>query len=160
MNFVVSIFRNEFLLTREQQIPGSRTELFSFFEDPGNLGVITPPWLKFRILTPLPILMQRGLEIDYRIHWMGIPLRWRTRITEYDPPSGFVDEQIRGPYKKWVHQHSFEQVGDTVVMRDQVKYALPFGIVGSFVHFVLIQRQLKEIFDYRQAAIERIFFSD
>lgn len=132
-------------------------EVFAFFEDARNLGRITPPGLKFRILNPEGIRMRAGAEIDYVIGWMGLPMKWKTIIVSYEPPHRFVDEQARGPYKLWHHEHTFEETAAGVVIRDRVDYRLPFGIFGRIAHAVMVKRQLLGIFRYRQATIARIF---
>ena len=134
-----------------------RADVFSFFEDARNLGRITPPWLKFRILNPESIRMRAGAEIDYAIGWMGLPMKWKTVIREYEPPHRFVDEQARGPYAYWRHEHTFEETAAGVEIRDRVDYRLPLGVLGRIAHVVMVRRQLAEIFRYRQEAIRRIF---
>ena len=110
----------------EQLLPRPREEIFPFFADAAHLGDLTPDWLHFRILTELPIEMGRGTLIRYRIRWRGLPIGWTTRITVWDPPFRFVDEQIRGPYRLWRHEHHFESHGrGTTRMTDHVDYALP-----------------------------------
>lgn len=136
--------------------PVPMADVFSFFEDARNLGRITPPWLNFRILNPESIRMKPGAEINYVIGWMGLPIKWKTVIQAYDPPRFFVDEQASGPYRLWHHEHTFEQTGAGVVIRDRVDYRLPFGILGRLAHALLVKRQLLEIFRYRQATIARI----
>ena len=84
-------------------------QAFAMFENPHNLAKITPPWLNFRVVTPEPVVMRKGAEIDYVIRWLGLPIRWKTLITAYDPPHGFVDEQARGPYTLWRHQHTLTE---------------------------------------------------
>ncbi len=133
--------------------PVSIAEAFSIFENPYNLAAITPPWLRFRIVTPERIEMRKGAGIDYTIRWLGVPVRWRTLITGYDPPNSFVDEQMRGPYVLWRHLHTFEETQGGTLISDQVTYKLPFGILGNLAHALLIRRQLIGIFRYRQAAI-------
>jgi ligand-binding SRPBCC domain-containing protein len=138
-------------------VPLPVAEVFSFFEDARNLGRITPPWLNFRIVNPEGIRMRPGAEIDYVIGWMGVPMKWKTVIREYQPPHRFVDEQARGPYSLWHHEHTFEETAAGVVIRDRVDYRLPLGFLGRIAHAVTVRRQLQAIFRYRQAAIAGIF---
>jgi len=129
------------------------SEVFRFFEDPRNLERITPGWLNFRILDPDRLVMRKGEQIEYIIRWMGVPLRWTTRIAAYEPPQMFVDEQIRGPYRLWHHTHTFRETPEGVVIGDRVDYRLPLGILGRIAHAVLVRAQLRAIFRFRQAAI-------
>jgi len=131
-------------------------EVFAFFEDPRNLARITPPWLNFRILNPESIRMRAGAEIDYVIGWLGLPMKWKTLIVTYDPPRLFIDEQARGPYALWHHEHTFEPTAGGVAIRDRVDYRLPLGVLGRVAHAVMVKRQLLGIFRYRQTAIARI----
>ena len=128
-------------------------EVFAFFEDPRNLGRITPPWLNFRIVNPDAIEMNAGAEINYVIGWMGLPMKWKTIIKSYDPPHQFIDEQARGPYALWHHEHTFEETPDGVLIGDRVDYKLPFGPLGGIAHALVVKRQLRAIFRYRQQAI-------
>ena len=131
--------------------------MFPFFADAWNLEAITPPELRFRILTPPPLEMREGALLEYRLALWGMPLRWRTRITAWDPPHRFVDEQIRGPYRSWRHTHQFRLVGDGgTIMLDRVEYALPFAPFGELAHF-LVRRHLERIFDYRREVIRERF---
>jgi ligand-binding SRPBCC domain-containing protein len=123
---------------------------FRFFADAGNLQRLTPPWLDFQILTPLPITMREGVRIDYRITVHGVPLRWQTAITEWVPPHRFVDRQVRGPYRLWEHAHTFRAVEGGTLVEDTVRYR-PLG--GALVHAVFVRRDLKRIFTYRQQAL-------
>jgi ligand-binding SRPBCC domain-containing protein len=136
--------------------PVPLAEAFRFFEDARNLERITPKWLNFRILNPDSIRMRAGAEIDYVIRWMGVPMKWRTCIKEYDPPRKFVDEQAKGPYTLWHHEHFFEETADGVVIRDKVDYQLPLGVLGQIAHAVMVKAQLLEIFRYRQKTIAQI----
>ena len=133
-----------------------RTRAFAFFADAENLARITPPELAFSIRTPLPIVLATGALIDYTIGLHGIPMRWRTRIQRWVPGEEFVDEQLRGPYAKWVHRHSFRDdgVGGTII-DDEVQYRLPFGALGDLVHPV-VRAQLRRIFTYRGTAVRRL----
>ncbi len=130
-------------------------EVFPFFAGARNLERLTPPWLSFQVLTPEPITMRVGTLIDYRLQIHGIPLRWTTRIDEWEPGGAFVDRQIAGPYRLWHHRHSFRAQGDTTVVTDAVDYSLPFGILGEIAHRLFVRRDLERIFAYRQDAAER-----
>jgi ligand-binding SRPBCC domain-containing protein len=146
-----------YTLEREQWVPASLDRAFDYFCDAANLERITPPWLGFRILSPLPVEMCAGARIDYRIRLGGVPARWITRITRWDPPRAFVDLQERGPYALWEHLHEFAPLGSGVLMRDRVRYALPFGYLGRAAHRSLIRSLLARIFDYRFAVIREQF---
>lgn len=144
------------LFTFESEIwlPCPRAEVFPFFGDATNLEQLTPPWLKFEVLTPVPIFMQAGALIDYRLQIYGIPLRWRTRIQSWDPPFRFVDEQLRGPYRRWVHEHAFIERDGGTLCRDRVEYAV-FG--GWLVDRLLVRRDVARIFAYRRVQLEQRF---
>jgi ligand-binding SRPBCC domain-containing protein len=144
-------------LERVQMIPRPLGDVFRFFADAFNLEAITPPFLRFRIVTPPPIVLAAGTLIDYRLRLFGVPFRWRTRIERFEPESGFVDAQVRGPYRLWHHTHAFEQVGATTRMRDRVRYALPLGPLGRLSHALVVRRTLETIFDYRRDRISELF---
>ena len=145
------------VLHREQRLPLAVEELFPFFCDARNLARITPPELAFRFET-LPIDLRVGAEIAYRLRLWGVPFRWRTRITGWDPPHGFVDEGIRAPFSLWRHTHEFRPAtdGTGTIMDDRVEYALPLAPFGEAAHF-LVRRQLDRIFDYRREVVEELF---
>lgn len=140
---------DEQVLRRQIEIHRPVGEVFEFYADAGNLELITPPELRFSILTQPPIRMREGALIDYRLRLWGLPVDWRTLISRWDPPHGFVDEQIRGPYALWIHTHTFVERSGVTVVRDEVRYRLPLSILGRALHPV-IRRQLDRIFDYRE----------
>ena len=145
------------VLEREQWIPAPIARVFDFFSDAWNLEAITPPWVHFRIHTPRPFEPHAGARIAYRLRLAGLPLAWRTRFTSWDPPHGFVDVQERGPYALWEHAHRFEPLGDGVLVRDRVRYAMPLGPLGAVVHALAVRAALAAIFDFRFAAIRDHF---
>ena len=133
-----------------------RERVFPFFADAANLERITPPELRFRIVTPLPIEMREGALITYRLRLFGIPFAWHTRITTWDPPHAFVDEQIRGPYRQWIHRHTFEASAEGTVMRDTVDYGLPLYPFGE-ISAPIVAWQVARIFKYRASVIAGLF---
>ena len=135
-------------------------DVFEFFSNPDNLSVITPPKLGFKILTPTPIKMSVGRLIDYKIYLMGIPIHWRTLITEFDPPHTFIDQQIKGPYTIWHHTHTFQKVDGGVEIKDRVVYSIPFSILGRILNFLWIRKDLENIFNYRKKVIDELFEND
>lgn len=145
------------VLEREQAIPASVREVFSFFSDPGNLARLTPPGLRFRIVGSREGALGAGSRLEYRIRWTFVRLRWVTRITRWEPDSEFEDVQEEGPYRLWIHTHRFEPHAGGTLMRDRVEYELPLGSLGLLAHRLLVRRQLETIFDFRRHAIEEIF---
>ena len=142
-------------LHAEMTLPQSVDRVFEFFSDAGNLERITPPELGFQILTPRPIAMAPGALIDYQLRLFGLRFRWRTRITSWDPPHRFVDEQLRGPYAEWIHTHTFAPVGDGTRITDHVRYRLPLFPIGQ-LGYPVVRLQLARIFSYRQSVIRQL----
>jgi ligand-binding SRPBCC domain-containing protein len=140
--------------TAEQWLPRPRAALVPFFADAANLERLTPPWLSFRILTPSPIEMKPGALIDYRLRIRGVPLRWRTRIAVWEPPERFVDEQVRGPYRRWIHEHSFFERDGGTLCRDDVRYAVPGG---ALVDRLLVRPDVERIFAFRRQVLAKLF---
>ena len=130
----------------EQWFALNQEELFVFLADAANLEAITPAFLNFQIVTPLPIVISEGTLIDYKLRVRGIPVRWRSKITAWQPPSRFVDEQVRGPYRLWIHEHILEPLDGGTVMRDRVRYALWF----DFVTAPFVRGDIEAIFKYRR----------
>ncbi len=142
------------IIHSELIIPLPRDKVFPFFADAQNLEAITPPWLNFKILTPMPVVMRAGALIDYRIKLRGIPIGWRTQITIWNPPYLFVDAQIRGPYTAWVHAHTFEERNGQTVVGDCVHYSV-FG--GALIDRLFVKRDVDTIFNYRTKKLAEIF---
>lgn len=146
-----------FRLEASQILPHPRQRVFALFADAHQLQTLTPPWLSFRVLTPPPIEMATGTVIDYRLRVHGIPLRWRSRISRWEPPERFVDEQLRGPYRHWRHEHIFEVVDGGTLCGDVVDYDV-YG--GSLVNALLVRRDLAKIFAFRQQKLRELFPAD
>lgn len=131
-------------------VPRPVEEVFPFFADPRNLETITPSWLNFKLLTPLPVEMRVGALIDYRLRLHGIPISWQTEITQWEPPLRFVDIQRRGPYRKWVHYHNFLQRNGGTEVQDQVEYQM-FG--GALLNRLFVKSDVERIFSYRRRVL-------
>ena len=138
------------------ELPLARERIFPFFADASNLEKITPPELRFRIVTPLPIQMAQGTIIRYRLRLMGLPFEWLTRITLWDPPREFVDEQVSGPYRKWIHQHLFVETSFGTRIHDAVTYELPLYPLGE-IAAPLVQLEVRRIFSYRARELAKAF---
>jgi ligand-binding SRPBCC domain-containing protein len=144
----------EYHLAAELWLPRSRDEVFPFFAEARNLEQLTPPFLKFEVLTPDPIAMRAGALIDYRIRVHGLPIRWRTEIVEWDPPHRFVDVQLHGPYRLWHHTHTFEEKDGGTLCRDEVRYR-PRG--GALINWLFVRRDVERIFRYREEKLRELF---
>lgn len=144
------------LLEASLWLPRPRAEVFPFFADALNLEAITPPWLRFEVLTRPPIAMRVGLRIDYRLRLRGLPMRWQSEITAWEPPHRFVDEQRRGPYRVWIHEHTFEERDGGTLARDVVSYRV-WG--GALIDRLFVRRDVANIFRFRQAAMAGRFGS-
>ncbi|MFT5291155.1 MAG: ligand-binding SRPBCC domain-containing protein [Planctomycetota bacterium] len=128
----------------------SLEDVFEFFSDPGNLETLTPSWLRFRVLDSSTPEIEEGTTIDYRLRMHGIPFHWRSRISLWEPPFEFVDEQEKGPYRSWVHRHSFRETDHGVLVRDRVDYSV---LGGAFIHGLFVRRDLERIFDHRMKSL-------
>ena len=152
--FKVARFENEFRLTAELLLPCKVDEIFPFFADAKNLALLTPSFLNFKIASTTAIEIKVGAVIDYHLRIRGLPLHWKSLISHWDPPCEFVDEQLRGPYRYWIHRHSFEDRGAETLVRDFVRYQV-FG--GSLVHDLIVKPDLIKIFAFRQEKLVERF---
>jgi hypothetical protein len=138
------------LLERSQRVEVPIERAFAFATDGDNLEPLTPPWVHFRLLTPLPIAFGSGTALDYRLRLHGVPFRWRTLIESWEPPHHFSDTQARGPYRLWAHEHFFEADGEgAAIVHDRLRYALPLGPLGAAADRLFVRRDLERIFDFR-----------
>ncbi len=145
------------VLVSETKLYASLDDVFAFFSNAENLNEVTPPEVFFKIITPLPIAMQAGTFIDYRIKLSGIPFSWRTHIKAWNPPHSFIDEQVKGPYVRWHHTHSFEQKEGYVLMTDRVEYLSPGWFLESLVHNLFVKKRVEAIFAYREQVFKKLF---
>ena len=149
----------EHILKREMTVELPRAEVFEFFSNAANLERITPAELNFQITTPHPIEMREGALIEYRLKLNGFPMNWKTLISKWDPPHEFVDEQLSGPYKQWIHRHTFTEIdANTTLIEDEVRYRLPLEPFGDIAKFFVVW-QLDSIFDHRQKIVAEHFRS-
>lgn len=144
-------------LTMTQWLNQPREELFKFFADATNLEKITPSLLGFKVITPTPIAMGPGTLIDYKLKVRGVPIRWRTLIATWDPPNRFTDEQLKGPYKRWHHTHSFTDEAGGTRCNDVVEYAPPGGPLAPLINKLVVQRDVEKIFAYRAKILAEMF---
>lgn len=144
-------------LKRNTIIKDKIGNVFGFFSKAENLNKITPPMLGFKIITPLPVEMKKGTIIDYKIKLNGIPFRWRTEITKWEPPYMFEDTQINGPYKIWIHEHRFEENEGMTNMTDTVRYLSPGGIFEFIPHYLIVKKKVEFIFNYREKIFNELF---
>ena len=142
-----------FELNAELWLPHSPETIFPFFADAYNLEKITPSWLKFEVLTPRPITMRPGALIDYRIRLHGFPMSWRTEICVWDPPFRFIDQQLRGPYRQWIHEHRFEPNGGGTLCIDHVRYAV---LGGALINRLFVRNDVERIFAHRQKTLRQL----
>lgn len=146
--------RGGFLLEADWLVNRPLEEVFAYFSNAMNLEELTPPLLRFQVLTPQPIVMRQGLLIDYKLYLHGLPMRWRSEITAWEPGRRFVDEQRRGPYRYWRHEHLFEETPDGVRVLDRVHYGVP---LGWLLHGTFVRPDLEKIFGYRHQVLSKVF---
>ena len=146
-----------YLFRREQWVPRPLPIVFDFFSRAENLERITPPRMRFHIISPLPIRMDSGATIEYALRVHGFPVRWLTEIETWNPPYEFIDVQAKGPYKLWRHTHRFREFRDGTLVEDSITYALPFGPLGRVLNQLLVAKDISGIFDYRAQTISALF---
>ncbi len=151
---------SEHILTRSLTLDLPRKKVFDFFADAVNLERITPPELKFHIITQQPFEIKKGALIDYQLRMRGFPVKWKTVISVWNPPFEFVDEALKSPYKQWIHRHTFTELEkNKTLIEDEVKYRLPIEPFGDLAHW-FVRRELNYIFDFRQKTVKEILQSD
>jgi ligand-binding SRPBCC domain-containing protein len=147
-----------YTLDRKQLIPTSIERVWAYFATPHNLNEMTPPDMNFEFLHDGDEPMYAGQLISYKVAILpGVRVRWLTQITHVEKGTRFIDEQLEGPYRLWIHEHRFEPVPDGVAMFDHVTYGLPFGPLGELVHALYVRQRLKQIFDYRFDKVKTLF---
>jgi uncharacterized protein (TIGR01777 family) len=147
--------KGEDVLERYQYFEKPKKQVFNFFSDEMNLEKITPPFLKFKVLGKNTDKIESGTLIDYKLQLRGIPFKWQTKINEFNEDTDFTDQQVKGPYSKWVHTHSFHEVGNGTLMKDKVVYKVPFGALGRAVAGYFVKKDVNNIFDYRRDVIKK-----
>ena len=145
------------LLEKTIFIHQPREQVFEFFSKAENLDKVTPNWLNFKIITSTPIEMKKGAIIDYKLKLYGMPVKWQTEITEWQPPYRFIDVQVKGPYRLWVHEHIFEERDGGTLMTDRVQYLAPGYFLEPIVHKLFVLRDVDRIFRYREKVFSNIF---
>jgi ligand-binding SRPBCC domain-containing protein len=148
------------LFEKSQRVELPVEEAFAFYGDGANLEPLTPPWLHFEVITPRPLTLRQGTLLEYRLKLHRVPLHWKTLIETWEPPLRFVDIQEKGPYSLWEHTHLFEADGPSAaVIHDRVRYAIPFGPLGSLANRLFVRRDLERIFEFRGAAVAELLGS-
>ncbi len=149
-----------YVLEKEQFVPLPVSTAWQFFSDAHNLARITPPWMGFVVKTEGPVVMDVGTTIDYRIKVLKLPMRWRSRISAWEPGRRFADVMLKGPYRSWHHVHTFVERDGGTLIRDRIEYSLPMGPLGALAHRLFVRRQLEGIFAYRREAVSRLLAGD
>ena len=130
--------------------------VFDFFNTPKNLSKVTPVFMNFSILTPEPLLMKEGSVFDYKVYIYGVPIRWQSLISDYNPPYSFTDIQLRGPHDYWHHQHIFKSVDGGTLITDLLHFSMPFGVLGHLAYLLFAKRMNERMFSHRKQVIEQI----
>ena len=153
---------SEYLFKTEQFLPIGISQAWNFFSSPKNLALITPPDLDFKIVTiPDESNIYEGMIIDYKVRpLLGIRVNWKTEIFDVQKPVLFSDRQIKGPYRLWEHKHVFIEKDNGILMTDEVRYRLPFSLLGRLTHFLVVRRKIEKIFAYRRNILQKIFINE
>ncbi|MEP6645307.1 MAG: SRPBCC family protein [Acidobacteriaceae bacterium] len=146
-----------FVFRAEQFVPKPLKEVFAYFSEAKNLQQLTPPWLHFHILSVDPEPARKGTLIQYSLRWRIFPIHWTTEIKEWEPPNGFVDVQLKGPYKLWHHEHRFVAEANGTRIMDEVQYELPLGSLGRLAHTLKVKKDVETIFAYREKMVRELF---
>ena len=149
--------KKNYIFESQVWLPAPREKVFEFFSKAENLQKMTPSWLNFKILTPMPIKVKQGSLINYRLKLFGIPIHWKTEISLWEPPHRFVDRQINGPYQTWIHTHRFESIDRGTLMADLVEYMPKGWFLAPLMNRLFVKRNVKKIFDHRREEILKIF---
>ena len=159
MNIEITRKKNNLYRLHDKTIVNASVDdTFNFFSSADNLNLITPPWLRFNIETPRPILMKKNTIIDYKLKLHMISVRWRSLIELWDPPNSFVDKQLIGPYNHWRHLHKIIRLSnEETVVEDIVDYRIPFGFLGRAINYFYVKKDLVKIFSYRKNQIISYF---
>ena len=145
------------VIESEQYVDESLEKVFEFFSSANNLEALTPPFLNFKVLESSTKDIGQGTLIDYQLSLHGIPLKWKTLIDQWDPPHKFVDTQLRGPYTKWHHTHTFEKLGKGTLIKDRVEFKVPLGLAGDLTTSWKVVGDVNTIFAYRHKKILELF---
>lgn len=140
-----------------QWVPTSKEGAFDFFKDEKNLERITPELLNFKVLTKSTDEIQEGTLIDYQLKIRGVPAKWRTLISKWNPPHQFMDSQLKGPYRRWEHTHSFVELKGGTLLLDQIVYNVPLKKIGNLFAGFIVKKDVETIFSYRKKIIKEIF---
>jgi len=148
-----------FYYQTEQFVPITIIKAWEFFSSAKNLARITPPEMDFKILTALDEReVYEGMIIDYTVRpLLRFPVRWQTEICKVEKPSFFTDRQLKGPYRLWEHTHTFIEQENGVLIKDEVKYQLPFGVIGSIFHSMIVRKKIENIFSFRKLVLDKLF---
>ncbi|MFT5123026.1 MAG: ligand-binding SRPBCC domain-containing protein [Kiritimatiellia bacterium] len=150
---ITKIRASEYELHTEQWLPRPLTEVFEFFSQAANLEAITPPWMQFHIVDP-SVKMRQGIHIEYKLRIKGIPVRWVSEIPVWEPPHRFVDNQVKGPYQRWYHTHTFAEKDGGTLVTDHIAYTVPGG---ALINRWFVEPDVRKIFTYRREALTRRF---
>ncbi len=145
----------DYVLEKRTRIGRPRAEVFAFLADPANFARLTPPSLRVTLLTPRRVV-GAGTVLEFRLRWLGVPLRWRAYFREWDPPYRFMAVQVRGPLARWEHRHRFLAEADATLLEDRIVYRLPLGPLGRLLHALLVRRQVAAVWRYRTRRLREL----